>query len=161
VTTVLTAPPADITNTASSVSTSSTSVTALSVPSSSSTSTGSGLTVLPNANQTLAPDDNLFVDVLISQNGANDPVVIQTKALFNGIIDASVSDQTIPALVTSWQKVIPSFVKQFDASPVGDLRAMTGLIELHSLLESLYDQLLSNITQTSGDSLDSRILSIY
>ena len=113
------------------------------------------------------PEDNLFVDVLVSQQEPNALVVKQTKALFNGIIDPTITDKSIPALIKSWQDVIDSFSKQFEGDPIpvppaiGNLKAMTGLVELHSLLEILYDQLLPNVEQTDGESLDSRILSIY
>ena len=159
---MLTSPPAVPTNATSAVPSNSTDTEAVNVPDPARNPNPpkNGLAVLLGKNPT-GPDDNLFVDILVSQNGANATVVTQTKDLFNGIIDDSVTDQTIPALVTSWQNVITTFVQQFKASPGGDITIMTGLVELHSLLEILYDQLLPNITQTSGDSLDNRILSIY
>ena len=86
------------------------------------------------------------------------PVVVQTKALFDGNFDVQsqfTATDSIQNLFQSWEAVM-EFVKQFDG--LGDTpKAITSLLELHFELETLYGQLSSLVSETDEDSL----LSVY
>jgi hypothetical protein len=134
---------------------------------------GSKPLVVTDSNTEQLSDDNLFVDMLESQPVQNEinkqlgpnsgtSILKQTKDIFAGrVSDPALTDADITNLVTSWQIVVTFFAGQDLFKPPGSFAAIAGLIEIHSLLEILYDQLLPNVEQTSTESLDSRILSIY
>lgn len=105
--------------------------------------------------------DNLFIK-LLKANKAPDSIVTQTRDLFDGRAPKpALKDADVTALVGAWEGVIDTFLKQFPIPPDQlnpDLASVAGLIEIHSLLEILYDQLI--VIVESGQTSVTSLLSI-
>ena len=123
---------------------------------------------------------NLFLKLLIKQQGGETDIVTQTRQLFDGGETLTLTDAEIIALLGAWDPV----VKKFTDNPFTDLnlpstssasagskgtkrssedtiKVIISFTEIHSLLEVLYNGLTTNVERTSEESLDSALFGLY
>ncbi len=103
--------------------------------------------------------DTLFLTLLTRLQNGETPIVRQTSQLLHHE-GPKLTDLQIKNLLTAWDDVIQFFTETF-IQELDPIEAIVSFNVIHASVETLYNELTTNVKRTSEDSLDSLLFSRY